>query len=188
MPAKQAKRTVSYSYNRQLGIFYVQYHKDMIIHSTACESKHAALTRQVCIILVDALPFCKGSGIQHNGQHLRLSSELSRFEPSMIRLFQKGGILPACYQLIPTIADNWFSKGRAMCNHVYLIINVKDPWLSVVRVGHHVPLVGFCLVLYDLHVLNRDVNMIPKNNKHQPFQKHTLAVNAGLTTCPLNSV
>ena len=34
---------------------------------------------------------------------------------------------------------------------------------------HHVPLAGFCLSLHDLHVLNRDVNMIQiiKQTKEQ---------------------
>ena len=52
----------------------------------------------------------KGAGKQHNG--FRLSSRLSRFEPSMIRLFQKGGILSACYQLVPSNADDWLKNGR----------------------------------------------------------------------------
>ena len=46
-----------------------------------------------------------------------------------------------------------------MCYHVCVIMHVKDPCLSVVRVGHCVPLAGFCLSLYSLHVLNMDVNM-----------------------------
>ena len=50
-----------------------------------------------------------------------------------------------------------------MCYHVYVIMHVKDPWLSFVRVGYHVPLASFCLSLYSLHVLNRDVNMIQIN-------------------------
>ena len=39
-----------------------------------------------------------------------------------------------------------------------VITNVQ---LSVVRVGHCVPLAGFCLSLYDLHALNRDVYQRP---------------------------
>ena len=39
---------------------------------------------------------------------------------------QKGGDLPACYQLVPTSAEDWFNKGHAMCNHVYVIMHVKD--------------------------------------------------------------
>ena len=53
-----------------------------------------------------------------------------------------------------------FNKGRAMCCHFYVITHVKDPQLSVVRVGHCVLLAGFCLSMYSLHVLNGDVNMI----------------------------
>ena len=49
-----------------------------------------------------------------------------------------------------------------MCCYVCVIMHVKDPQLSVVSVGHGVPLAGFCLSLYGLHVLNRDVNMIKK--------------------------
>ena len=52
---------------------------------------------------------------------------------------------------------------QSMCNHVYVIMYVKDPQLSVVTVGLHVPLAGFCLYLYSLHVLNRDVNLIQTN-------------------------
>ena len=69
-------------------------------------------------------------------------------------------ILTASHQLAPASAANWFHKGRAMCYHVLVIMHVKDPQLSVIRVGHRVPLAGFCLSLCSLHVLNRDVNMI----------------------------
>ena len=51
-------------------------------------------------------------------------------------------------------------KRPAMCYYVCVIMHVKDPQLSVIRVGHCVPLAGFCLPLYSLHVLNRDINMI----------------------------
>ena len=56
-------------------------------------------------------------------------------------------------------------KRPSMCYHVCIIMHVKDPWLSVVRVGHCVPLAGFCLSLYDLHALNRDANMIQSINQ-----------------------
>ena len=49
-----------------------------------------------------------------------------------------------------------------MCAHVYVIMHVKDPKLSVLRVGQVVLLAGFCLSLYSLHVLNRDVNMMQR--------------------------
>ena len=42
------------------------------------------------------------------------------FEPCMIHLFQKGGILLTC-------GTNWFNKGCAMCYHVYVIMHVEDP-------------------------------------------------------------
>ena len=78
-------------------------------------------------------------------------------------LFQEGGLLSASYNLVPISADDRFMKGQSMCYHVYMILHVKDPLLSVVGVGHRVPLAGFCLSLYSLHVLNRDVNMIQTN-------------------------
>ena len=56
-------------------------------------------------------------------------------------------------------------KRQSMCHYVCVMMHVKDPYLSVVRVGHRVPLAGFCLSLYDLHALNRDVNMIQSINQ-----------------------
>ena len=47
-----------------------------------------------------------------------------------------------------------------MCYHVYVIICVKIPKQSTINVGHYVPLAGFCLSCYGLHVLNRGINMI----------------------------
>ena len=44
-------------------------------------------------------------------------------------------------------------------------MHVKDPQLSVVRVGHRFLLAGFCLSLYGLRVLNREVNMIQTNKQ-----------------------
>ena len=32
-------------------------------------------------------------------------------EPDSIRLLQEGEDLTACYQLVPTSADDWFNKG-----------------------------------------------------------------------------
>ena len=84
---------------------------------------------------------------------------LSRLKPSSIRISQKGGDPPACYQLVPTSADDLFNKGGP-CVIMSVIMHVEDSQLSVVRVGHCVLLVGFCLSLYILHVLNRDINMI----------------------------
>ena len=40
------------------------------------------------------------------------------------------------------------------------IMHVKDPKISVVKIGHCDLLAGFCMSLYSLHVLNWDVNMI----------------------------
>ena len=53
----------------------------------------------------------------------------------------------------------------SMCYHVCVIMHVKDPQLSVIRVGHFVPLAGLCLSLYSLHALIRDVNMIKKSSQ-----------------------
>ena len=39
-----------------------------------------------------------------------------------------------------------------MCYHVCVIMHVKDPYVYFVRVGHRVPLAGFCLSIYGLHV------------------------------------
>ena len=72
-------------------------------------------------------------------------------------------ILTMSHQLAPASAADCFNKDRAMCYHVYVIMHVKDPLLSVVRVGHCVPLADLCLSLHSLHVLNRDVNMIQTN-------------------------
>ena len=60
-------------------------------------------------------------------------------------------------------AVDWFTKAVSL--DVYVIMHVKDLSLSVVRVGHRVPLAGICLSLYDLHALNRDVNMIQINKQ-----------------------
>ena len=52
-----------------------------------------------------------------------------------------------------------------------LIMHVRDPQLSLIRKGHCVPVAGFCLPAYSLHMLNRDVNMI-QTNKIIIFSKH----------------
>ena len=57
-------------------------------------------------------------------------------------------------------------KRSSMCHYICVIMHVKDTQLSVVTVGHCVPLAGFCLSLYDLHALNRDVSMIETNICH----------------------
>ena len=38
---------------------------------------------------------------------------------------------------------NWFTKGLALCCHIYVIMHVKDPQLSFAGEGHRVPLAGF---------------------------------------------
>ena len=54
--------------------------------------------------------------------------------------------------------------------HVYVIMRAKDPQLSVVRVVYCVPLSGFGLSLYSLHVLNRDINMISTKQNRYTFR------------------
>ena len=56
-----------------------------------------------------------------------MSSRSSGFKLGSICLFEKGGNLSACYQLAPTSGNAWFTKGRSMCYHVYVIMHVKDP-------------------------------------------------------------
>ena len=65
-------------------------------------------------------------------------------------------------------------KGRSMCYHVYVITHVKDPELSVVRLGHRVKLAGFCLSLNCLHVLNMDVNIIQTKIKVKESSRHII--------------
>ena len=87
-----------------------------------------------------------------------MSSVPSRFRPSTIHLFQKGGILSECYQLAPTSPADWFNK--CLCD------NACKRSLAICRKSMHcVPLAGLCLSLYNLHVLKRDVNMIQQTNK-----------------------
>ena len=69
-------------------------------------------------------------------------------------------LLSESHWLAPAGADDWFTKGRVMCYHVYMIMHVKYPLHSVLRVGHHVLSAGFWLSLYSLHMLKRDVNII----------------------------
>ena len=54
-------------------------------------------------------------GKLHNVEHPRLSSGLSRFEPGMVCLFQKGGILSECCQLAPISAEK--ATGSSMTVH-----------------------------------------------------------------------
>ena len=63
-----------------------------------------------------------------------------------------------------------------MCYHVYVIMHAKDPQLFVVRVGHCVSLADVCLPLYNLHVMNRDVNIIQKSNGYWDQHNHRQSV------------
>ena len=64
-----------------------------------------------------------------------------------IHLFQKGEILSECYELVSTSADDWSTKGLAMCFCAYVILHVKDPQRAVVNVGHRVPLAGLSVAV-----------------------------------------
>ena len=120
----------------------------------------------VCLFNVSITAILCGAGKQHNGLRLCEASRPSSSLARTVSISQKGGDLPACYQLVTTSADNRSNKGSpCIITHVCVIMHVKDPQVPVVRVGHQVPLAGFCLSLYDLHALNRDVNMIKKTNK-----------------------
>ena len=54
----------------------------------------------------------------------------------------------------PAIVTDWYTKDSTMCYHAYVIMHVKDAKLFVIRLGHHVLVVGFFLTLYGLHTLN----------------------------------
>ena len=63
-----------------------------------------------------------------------------------------------------------------MYYHVYSIMQVKDSLLSVVRVGYRVPLEGFYLSLYVLHMLNSDVNMIQTKNSKKNAKRYSASM------------
>ena len=85
--------------------------------------------------------------------------------------------LSVCHHLALVSAADQHINGRAMHYIVYLIMHVKDPILSVVGAGHHVPVVVFCLSLYSLYVLNRDVDMIKTNKQTNKLNvKNTVLV------------
>ena len=54
--------------------------------------------------------------------------------------------LSACYQFAPASSADWFTKGRAMCYYVYVIMHVNYLQLFFVRGGHCVPVAGFCKI------------------------------------------
>ena len=62
-------------------------------------------------------------------------------------------------------------KARVVCYYVH-VMHVKDPQLPVVRVEHRVPLAGFCLSLYSLHMLNRDVSIIQIQISHETYSHY----------------
>ena len=86
-------------------------------------------------------------------------------------------LLSECHKLAPTSATDWLQRPcHVLSADVYVIMHIKDPSLSVVRVVHGVPLAGLCRFLYRLHALNRDVDMIKtktnKNKYHDTYWSH----------------
>ena len=53
------------------------------------------------------------------------------------------------------VLHNWIIKGSAMCYHVCVIMNGKNPQRLFVKSRHCVLVAGFFLSLHSLHVLNR---------------------------------
>ena len=88
------------------------------------------------------------AGRWHNGVLVFSSAKLA-VQPGMV-----------CLLVLPT----GLSKCHAMYYFVHAIMHVKDPQLSVMRVWNCVLLAGFCLSLYSLHMLKRDVDKIQMNN------------------------
>ena len=82
------------------------------------------------------------AGKYNNGWSLHLSSGPSRFKTDTIPFFSERWnsirmLLTCSHQC------RWLVEQRpSMCYHVYMIMHVKDPKLSVVRERHHVPLAG----------------------------------------------
>ena len=80
--------------------------------------------------------------------------------------FGPAGLSPVCLLVSDMLeiclanAANCCNKDCTMCCHVYVVMHVKDSDLSVIRVGQIVLLTGFCLPLYSIHMLNKDVNML----------------------------
>ena len=60
-----------------------------------------------------------------------------------------------------SVADR-FNRDRAMYYHIYMIMHVKDPKLSVIREGI-VSLSQAAVCLYILHMLNSGIDMIQTN-------------------------
>ena len=79
--------------------------------------------------------------IQVRARHNLLVSE--RWNSKVLLTFSKA------IQLLSCLCDNTCKRSLATCR----------------KSRHHVQLPGFCLSLYGLHVLNRDVNMIKKKPK-----------------------
>ena len=76
---------------------------------------------------------------------------------SLCQNMQKGENTIAMLLTCSATTTGWFIKHRGMCCHNYMIMHLKDPWLSVVRVEHGVSLGGFCLSPYREHVLKEHI-------------------------------
>ena len=92
--------------------FKVTYHKLWIKYTTYAMHGHVNIDYFSVICgnmlykegsLCHASLMESGVGKWHNGKPLHLSSTPPRFEPGIIHLFQKDGILLECYQLVPPV-------------------------------------------------------------------------------------
>ena len=75
---------------------------------------------------------------------------------SSVQLALRIQTLSACCCIAPASATDWFIKGRAMCCHVYVRMHVHDPYLSVIRVGHHARSVAVSACWYNSNKQNYD--------------------------------
>ena len=109
-------------------------------------SLHASVVTAFCVI-VQISPGWTGQSLS---LLLHQSGDCARHDPLVTERWNSITLLLTrshqCRRLV--------KKRPSMCYCVCVIMHVKDPQLSVVRVGHCVPL-GFCLSLYDLHALKQ---------------------------------
>ena len=125
------------------------------------------VTCYICLCSFHALsPNCLLDLIQHKFSHVTcLLCFTSLWQTKVLNLLcsvpsNSLHSLTVCQGRAQASAVDWFIKGRVMCYYVYVVTHVKDPQLSIIRMWHCVPLARFCLFLYSLCVLNRDVNII----------------------------
>ena len=121
----------------------------------------------ICVFVVTNVWFyfnLKGAGIQQRGENIYFKCTLLqvRLVPVPLALRKVERVLFFFYQIAHPVPLISVSKTVIMS----MIMHVKDPQLSFVRVWHCVLLADFCLSLHSLHVLNRDVNIIQKIQKN----------------------